>query len=58
MNLAPGKVNTYENENEYCLGGLTQAEDEFHCFKKWSRDHDDLDEEVEKYAQERDCQVN
>ncbi|WP_213370047.1 hypothetical protein [Mesobacillus boroniphilus] len=40
------------------LVGLTQAEDEFYRFEKWSGNHDDLDEEVEKYAKERDCQEN
>ena len=42
----------------HSLVELTKAEDEFQGFEKWSRDHDYLDEEVEKYAKERDCQVN
>jgi hypothetical protein len=31
---------------------LAEAEDEFQRFKKWSRHHDNLDEEVKKDADE------
>jgi hypothetical protein len=32
---------------------LAEAEDEFQCFKERCRHHNDLDEEIEKYAKER-----
>jgi hypothetical protein len=55
MNPASGKVDTKLTS---CNDWLTKTEDEFQRFEKWSRDHDDLDEEIEKYAKERDCQEN
>jgi hypothetical protein len=54
MNPAPGKVDT----DLFTGKNLAQTEDEFQRFEKWGRDHDDLDEEVEKDAQEWDCQKN